>query len=154
MYGSNYATVKMLDEWVTCAPAAAVLRSLALLLLIPILLQTSLKEPRVIQWPLARDGLQVGALFALGYCVQAQALEVSPAGLQAFLLSLTVVVCPICESLFEGKRQPMRVWLAALLSALGVAALEGGDIGGLGAGALGLWQPVLLGWGSTSLSAR
>ena len=148
VYGSNYPTVKLLDEWLVCVPAAAVLRfSLAVLLLIPVLLHAARDEPRVLHYPLARDGLEVGFLFGLGYMAQATALEASPAGLQAFLLSLTVIVCPVCESAFEGTRQPMRVWLAALLSAVGVAALEGGDVGGLGAGAIGLWQPVLFGVG-------
>jgi drug/metabolite transporter (DMT)-like permease len=88
--------------------------------------------------------------FAFGYLVQAAALETSSAGLQAFLLSLTVVVCPALESLFEGTRQPPRVWLAAALAATGVAVLEcsiqSTDIGGSGA-YLGLLQPIFFGIG-------
>lgn len=148
VYGSNYCTVKLLDEWIGSAPAAATLRfALSLIVLMPVLAHVGRSDSRVFQWPIARDGLEVGVWFALGYVAQALALEVSPAGLQAFLLSLTVVVCPMLEAIFEGKQQPKRVWLAACLSAMGVASLEGGDLGGLGAGAIGLWQPVLFGIG-------
>ena len=153
VYGTNYAAVKVLDEEIGSPAMAAVLRfSLGVAFILPCLASAAARHPRVVQWPVARDGLEVGTWFAFGYMVQACALEHSPAGVQAFLLSLTVVTCPALESILEGKQQPMRVWLAAALAALGVLALEAGS-GGMGVGALdgggaiGLWQPVFFGIG-------
>ena len=132
IYGTNYAAVKLLDGWVGSPAEAAVLRfALCAALLLPCLANAGMRYPRVVQWPMARDGLEVGTWFALGYIVQACALESSPAGVQAFLLSLTVVTCPALESVVDKAKQPPRVWAAAALAAIGVAALEAGT-GGMG----------------------
>jgi hypothetical protein len=109
VYGTNYAAVKSLDEWTGSSAAAATLRfALCVAVLAPCLAAAAHRHPSVVRWPLARDGLEVGFWFALGYVVQACALEHSPAGVQAFLLSLTVVVCPALESLLERTKQPVR----------------------------------------------
>jgi len=152
VYGTNYASVKLLDEWVGVSSMAALLRfSLALVVVVPALLLTARREPRVLDTRVAADGLQVGLLFALGYVVQAVALETSQAGVQAFLLSLTVVVCPALQTCLDGVKQPARVWAASVLAALGVGLLESGHLGGGGAvsqgDVLGLLQPIFFGAG-------
>lgn len=152
-YGSNYACVKLLDEWVGEPSVAAALRfAVALAAMLPVLGTLGLRERRFVSWPFARDGLVVGSWFALGYCAQATALETSPAGLQAFLLALSVLVCPVLEALVDGKTQPQRVWFAAVLAACGVAALElDGLMSGGGAPSqgdlIGLLQPLFFGAG-------
>ena len=153
IYGSNYACVKLLDEWVGETSVAAALRfAVALAVMLPVLGHLGLRERRYVSWPFARDGLVVGSWFALGYCAQATALETSAAGLQAFLLALSVLVCPVLEALVDGKTQPRRVWYAAVLAACGVAALElDGLMGGGGAPSqgdlIGLLQPLFFGAG-------
>eukprot|EP00316_Scyphosphaera_apsteinii_P016204 CAMPEP_0119302618 /NCGR_PEP_ID=MMETSP1333-20130426/4185_1 /TAXON_ID=418940 /ORGANISM="Scyphosphaera apsteinii, Strain RCC1455" /LENGTH=388 /DNA_ID=CAMNT_0007305025 /DNA_START=29 /DNA_END=1195 /DNA_ORIENTATION=- len=150
-YGSNYACVKLLDGWIGSPAEAATLRfSIACAATLPALVILGKRSPRIVQWPLARDGLLVGVYFAAGYAVQAMALETSSAGLQAFLLSLSVIVCPILEQVFDSKQQPARVWWAAAVAMLGVAALESGNLacGGLSRGdMLGLLQPIFFGAG-------
>jgi len=155
-YGTNYACVKLLDEWVGSPSIAAALRfAVACAAMLPALGYLGVKvDSRYTSWPLARDGLTVGFWFFLGYAVQAMALETSAASLQAFLLSLSVVVCPLLERFADGKRQPLRAWLAAGLSVLGVACLELDSASGALSGAglsqgdvLGLLQPVFFGIG-------
>lgn len=153
-YGTNYACVKLLDEWVGSPSIAAALRfSVACAAMMPALGYLGVKvDPKYTSWPIARDGLVTGFYFFLGYAVQATALETSAASLQAFLLSLSVVVCPLLERFADGKRQPMRAWLAAGLATLGVAALEldgaTDALAGLSEGdMLGLLQPVFFGVG-------
>ena len=149
VYGTNYAAVKCLDTWVGSPADAATLRfALCVAVLTPIVMTA----PKIVRsGPVMRDGLEIGLYFSLGYIVQALALEHSPAGIQAFLLSLTVVVCPALESLIERTKQPPRVWFAAALAAIGVAmlTLEAGS-GGMDdfiGGAIGLWQPIFFGLG-------
>ena len=69
---------------------------------------------------------------------------------QAFLLALSVVVCPMLEALVDSKVQPPRVWLAAGLAACGVFLLECGTSveQSLTRGDLiGLAQPLFFGVG-------
>lgn len=150
-YGSNYACVKLLDEWVGESSVASCLRfAIACAVMLPALGYCGWQDARYLRWPFARDGLVTGSWFAAGYCAQAVALETSPAGVQAFLLALSVLVCPMLEQLVEGKQQPRRVWFAALLAAAGVAALEldGLSHGSLARGDLiGLLQPLFFGAG-------
>ena len=63
VYGTNYAAVKMLDEWVGLPAAAAALRfALCVAVLAPCLASAAARFPRVVRWPMARDGLEVGAV--------------------------------------------------------------------------------------------
>ena len=151
-YGSNYACVKLLDEWIGEPSIAALLRfTVALSVMLPALAYCGAKDDRYFKWSFAKDGLVIGAWFAAGYCAQAIALETSPAGIQAFLLALSVLVCPMLEAVVDGKEQPRRVWFAALLAATGVAALELDGIahgGALSQGDIvGLLQPLFFGAG-------
>ena len=115
-YGSNYACIKLLDEWIGEPSIAALLRfTVALSAMLPALAYCGARDERYLQWGFAKDGLVIGAWFAAGYCAQAIALETSAAGVQAFLLALSVLVCPMLEALVDGKEQPRRVWSAAPL---------------------------------------
>jgi hypothetical protein len=112
-YGSNYACIKLLDEWIGEPSIAALLRfTVALTAMLPALAYCGARDGRYFQWAFAKDGLAIGAWFAAGYCAQAIALETSPAGVQAFLLALSVLVCPMLEAIVDGKEQPRRVWSA------------------------------------------
>ena len=147
LYGTNYASVKTLDELVGSSSAAASLRfALALAVAAPIAASVFAQRPRLASWSVARDGAEVGCWFWLGYATQAVALETSSAGLQGFLMSLAVVVCPLLEALIDRKTQPPRVWLAAALAAAGVGALEvGGPVGAAPGDVIGLAQAAFFG---------
>lgn len=120
-YGSNYACIKLLDEWIGEPSIAALLRfTVALSAMLPALAYCGARDERYFQWAFAKDGLVIGAWFAAGYCAQAIALQTSAAGVQAFLLALSVLVCPMLEALVDGKEQPRRVWSAAPLRILTV----------------------------------
>lgn len=156
IYGTNYACVKLLDEWVGSAADGTALRfTVAALFLVPMLVGLSRREPQLVQRQFALDGMEGGVWFFLGYVAQAVALETSSAALQAFLMSLAVVVCPILEAAILGRTQRASVWASALLATVGVAALEMGgatvDQAALGGPApgdvIGLLQPLLFGIG-------
>ena len=158
VYGTNYACVKLLDEWVGSAADGTALRfTVAALVLVPLLVGLSRKEPQLVQRQFALDGMEQGGWFFLGYVAQAVALETSSAALQAFLMSLAVVVCPILEAAFLGREQRASVWVSALLATIGVAALEMGGVttvdqaatlGGDAPGdVIGLLQPLFFGIG-------
>ena len=67
IYGTNYAAVKVLDEAVGDPAMVAVVRfALCVALLLPLLGAAAVEHPRVVRWPLARDGLECGFWFALG----------------------------------------------------------------------------------------
>lgn len=150
-YGSNYACVKLMDEWVGTPAQAALLRfAVASLVALPTLAHFSRTRADLVSWPVARDGLSVGLMFGGGYMVQAIALQTSSASLQAFLLSLSVIVCPLLDQLIGGKDQPPRVWAAALVATLGVACLECGNLASSSVSpgdVLGLLQPLFFGGG-------
>jgi drug/metabolite transporter (DMT)-like permease len=150
-YGSNYACVKLMDGWVGAPAQAALLRfAVAALVALPMLAHFSRTRADLVSWPVARDGLSVGLLFGVGCMVQAIALQTSAASLQAFLCSLSVIVCPLLDQIIGGNNQPPRVWGAAMIAVLGVACLECGNVGtaSLAPGdVLGLLQPLLFGGG-------
>lgn len=149
-YGTNYALIKLLDGWAGSPATGAALRfSVAAAALLPALLVLGHEEPRLLSWPLARSGVEVGCWFACGYAVQAVALETSGAGMQAFLLSLAVVVCPVLECFVLGRSQPPRALLAAALAMAGVGTLECTGAHGISSQGdlLGLLQPLFFGTG-------
>ena len=155
-YGTNYASVKLLGEWFSSPAEAAALRfGIALAALAPALTVLAARDPRYVSWPLARDGISVGVCFAAGYAVQALALETSQAAVQAFILSLTVVVCPLLEWLALGHPPRTRAAAAAALALAGVSIIEAGSLGSgapSAGDALGLLQPVCFGSGFVVLA--
>lgn len=124
-YGTNYVCVKQLDDWAGSASTGAALRFLvSAATVIPIIVRLGYASPRYVRWEMAWDGAMVGAWSAAGYAVQAIALRTSKTGIQAFLLSLSAIVCPILEACIDRKQQPAKVWIAAALAVLGVAMLQ------------------------------
>lgn len=153
VYSTNYPTVKLMNDWLSSAAEVSVLRfGVAFAALLPVLAVLGCQSPRFLSAKFARDGMLVGACFAAAYAAQATALQTSNAGLQAFLCGLSVLWCPVLESLVDGKHQPARVWVAALLAVGGIGTFELGGLlsggGGLdGADLIGLVQPIGFGSG-------
>ena len=145
MYGTNYPTIKYMNDMLDGAAETSVLRfGVAFMTLAPVLAVLCSRESRFVQPAFIRDGMQVGVCFALAYAAQATALETSNAGLQAFLCGLAVLVCPALESTIDGKEQPPKVWAAALLATAGIGCIE---LGGIAAGSGGLTTGDLIGLG-------
>ena len=78
-YGSNYACVKLLDEWVGEPSVASCLRfAVAFAVMLPALGYCGSRDARYLQWPFARDGLVIGSWFAAGYCAQVAPCLLNP----------------------------------------------------------------------------
>lgn len=124
-YGTNFASVKILNDALEPSVAAAIRFSLAGLIFLPYLLKVVKKKP-----DLVRGGLEVGAYNALGYWTQATSLISTSASTVAFICSLAVIVVPILCTIFPNKEEMMegKAWYAPLLPALlasaGVGCLE------------------------------
>ncbi|KAG5192453.1 hypothetical protein JKP88DRAFT_266157 [Tribonema minus] len=156
LYGTNFASVKLLEESLEPSTAAALRFGIAALALAPALTRITGKA--------LRDGLEIGLWVAMGYISQSIALTTTSASKSAFICSLAVVFVPILDSVFGNSSETAveqasgghafgggdggGKWTAALLAAAGVACLE---LGGLEAPAIGdLWalaQPVCFGMG-------
>eukprot|EP00802_Teleaulax_amphioxeia_P019514 Tamp_19752.p1 GENE.Tamp_19752~~Tamp_19752.p1 ORF type:complete len:401 (+),score=50.60 Tamp_19752:112-1203(+) len=116
LYGTNFGSIKVMQESLDPSTAALLRFTLALGALSPFLLST----PRALWKP----GVDIGIWVALGYVVQGVGLNNgSSASTAAFLCSLAVVVCPLLDVL-EGGTVSKKTWTAAALAVLGVAVLE------------------------------
>ena len=144
------ALVKMLDGWVG-TPVGSTLRfSVAAAVMTPASCVLGYLDRRLFSMSLALESLEIGRCIAAELVVQAIALETPQAGLQAFLLSLSRVACPLLEPLFWGRKQPARMWLADALATRGVAGLGlgHGDLQGFAStpgDLIGLLQPLVIG---------
>lgn len=140
LYGTNFASIKVMQEQLI-PPDAALLRFTFALLALSPFLRTTPKE-------LWRPGIGIGIWVALGYIVQGVGLNSgSDASTAAFLCSLAVVVCPLLETL-DGKKVSTSTWRAAALAVAGVGILEVG--GGVSPSIGDLWslaQPIGFGVG-------
>jgi drug/metabolite transporter (DMT)-like permease len=140
LYGTNFGSIKVMQETLPPSTAALLRFTLALGALSPYLAST----PRAL-W---RPGLEIGLWVALGYVVQGIGLDSgSSASTAAFLCSLAVVVCPLLDKL-DGVKIARKTWGAAGLAVLGVAVLE--ITGGKPPSTGDLWsllQPVGFGMG-------
>jgi len=139
LYGTNFGSIKIMQESLEPSTAALLRFTIALVALSPYL-RTTPKE-------LIKPGLEVGLWVSLGYFVQGIGLETCDASTAAFLCSLAVVVCPLLD-LFAGEPVKFRSWVAAALAVIGVGVLELG--GGSAPSSGDLWallQPVGFGMG-------
>eukprot|EP00287_Rhodomonas_sp_CCMP768_P008666 CAMPEP_0196736582 /NCGR_PEP_ID=MMETSP1091-20130531/14604_1 /TAXON_ID=302021 /ORGANISM="Rhodomonas sp., Strain CCMP768" /LENGTH=442 /DNA_ID=CAMNT_0042080337 /DNA_START=26 /DNA_END=1354 /DNA_ORIENTATION=+ len=139
IYGSNFAFGQMLLETAPASVVSGLRFSLAGIALAPFLMQIDRK--------LIKPGIVIGMLLAFGYLGQSIALTTIAAGKVGFFCALSVLVCPILEVLFDGKKLSAGLIGAAFFALLGVGLMEmsHGALPGLG----DLWafaQP--LGFGS------
>eukprot|EP00802_Teleaulax_amphioxeia_P016658 Tamp_16782.p1 GENE.Tamp_16782~~Tamp_16782.p1 ORF type:complete len:392 (+),score=64.22 Tamp_16782:98-1177(+) len=145
LYGTNFGSIKVMQEAIVPADAALLRFTIALLALSPYL--------RTTPAALWRPGIGIGVWVALGYIVQGIGLNSgSDASTAAFLCSLAVVVCPLLEAL-DGTKVSANTWRAAALAVSGVGVLELG--GGVQPSVGDLWsllQPIGFGVGFYKIS--
>ena len=140
LYGTNFGSIKVMQEQLVPSDAALIRFSFALLALSPFL-RTTPKE----MW---RPGIGIGIWVALGYIVQGVGLNNgSDASTAAFLCSLAVIVCPLLEKL-DGKSVSSNTWRAAAMAVAGVGVLEvGGGVQPSMGDLISLLQPIGFGVG-------
>lgn len=97
LYGTNFASVKMLDESLAPSLAAMFRFSLAGLVFAPSLFKNGFKNKSI-----TFGGMEVGLYVFLGYLTQAIALETTPASIAAFICSLSVIVVPMLDMVKES----------------------------------------------------
>ena len=97
---------------------------------------------------LIKDSVLMSLFIAAGYIGQSVSLQTIEAGKAGFICSLSVIVCPILETVFDNKKVSAGLIAAVLLSVSGVATLE---LTGDSAPAIGdlfaLAQPIGFGTG-------
>ena len=139
MYGTNFGSVKILEEAMPASVAAATRFTLASLVLLPLL--KGMKKDVVF------PSVQIGLLTAAGYYAQGISLTSggADASTAAFLCSLAVVVCPLLDLVKGTRAFGQREAKAVGLAVAGTAILElGGSMPGTG----DLWalvQPLAFG---------
>ena len=135
LYGTNFAFGRLLNDSLSPSVICGLRFSLAAAVLSP-----ALKD---IERELIRPAILCSLLVALGYVGQAVSLETISAGKSGFICSLSVITCPLLESLVDGRRIGAPLMAAIALSIGGVAALELGGIDPPGAGDLwAMTQPI------------
>jgi drug/metabolite transporter (DMT)-like permease len=97
MYGTNFGSVKILEEAMPASMAAAVRFTMATVVLLPML--------RGLKREVFLPAVEAGLYAAAGYYAQGVSLESggADASTAAFLCSLAVVVCPLLD-LVQGTR--------------------------------------------------
>lgn len=137
MYGTNFGSVKLLQDSMSPALAAGLRFAIAGAALAPVL--GSVRKEVIV------PSIEIGLLVAAGYFAQGLGLQTADASTAAFLCSLAVVVCPLLDVL-EGKKLSACSWASAGLAVAGAGVLE---LGGASAPCAGdLWallQPVMFG---------
>ena len=73
---------------------------------------------------LLKDSVFMSLFIAAGYIGQSLSLQTIEAGKAGFICSLSVIVCPILETVFDNKRVSAGLIAAVILSVSGVATLE------------------------------
>jgi drug/metabolite transporter (DMT)-like permease len=134
LYGTNFSCVKLLlggESGLPVGASSTVRFGLAALATAPWLFPSYSKklnrfDPDSIAAIVA--GVEVGAWNSIGYVSQAIGLETTEASKSAFLCSLAVVVVPVLDYLFKGKKLQTKQSIGTVMALLGVAILElGGD---------------------------
>ncbi len=156
LYGTNYSTIKILQESIPTEIGAALRFSVAALVTIPFLFQQKnvvveeeqgqeQKEKNLINDNGAKGtsmpttttssssimdthgafigGAEVGFWNFLGYMMQVIALQTTPAGTNAFISSLAVVIVPLLD-VVSGKQILPRQIIGAMVAVVGVGFLQ------------------------------
>ncbi|KAG5192357.1 hypothetical protein JKP88DRAFT_266232 [Tribonema minus] len=145
LYGTNYSSIKVLQEMWDGDGAAAVRFIIAAVCTLPWLVKLP-KEALA-------GGLQVGAFNAIGYLSQFEALHQTTASKTAFIGSLAVVAVPCFEAL-SGQASAAGALLPAMVATAGVMLLELGGLTPPNSGDLvALAQPLFFGLGYWRLGA-
>ena len=115
-YGTNFAFGRFMNEALSPAVVSGLRFSLAAVTLSPFLKDMK-KE-------LLKDSVLMSLFIAAAYIGQSISLQTIEAGKAGFICSLSVIVCPILEIVFDGKKVSAGLVAAVLLSVCGVAVLE------------------------------
>jgi len=131
MYGTNFAAVKMLDRVMPVAASASLRFSLAAVVVtVMVLVQESRSrnvwEEGRTRWSATLFGFEVGVWYFLGYICQALGLQHGEATKSAFFNALAVVVVPLLDGFFRGRRLGTRRIMSVVFALLGVALIQAG----------------------------
>ncbi|CAB9501638.1 EamA-like transporter family [Seminavis robusta] len=124
VYGSNFAIVKMLDHEMPVSVSAMLRFGLAATVVTVLTATCNAKGGRRGEPMAAVAGLEIGVWYCLGYLAQALGLESTDASKSAFFNALAVIVVPILDSLFRGKRLGLHGFSSVAFALLGVCMLE------------------------------
>jgi len=123
LYGTNFASIKILDQHMPTAAGLSLRFLLAAAALSPFLF-TGKGDGKGVLFA----GLEIGLLNSVGYVFQAIGLQETEADKSAFICSLAVVVVPLLDFVFRGKMLSQKSLISCILAVCGVAMLEGSSI--------------------------
>ena len=135
IWGSTFAVVKQLGEFLAPPALLAWRFSIGTLALLPLVLlgrrtaeRRDTGHRRDSGHFLWRDGLVLGLWLIAGYGTQTIALQTTTANRAAFFTALSVVLVPLWLTLVQRRRMPALLWTALPLAVAGLALLswEGG----------------------------
>ncbi|GAX11846.1 hypothetical protein FisN_20Lh097 [Fistulifera solaris] len=129
LYGSSFSFVKLMGENAPMPPGltSTVRFGLAAISACPCVI-TSFGRRKSTEFAAVMAGLEVGLWNSIGYLAQAIGLETTMASKSAFLCSMAVVIVPLLDFIFKGKKLAPRQILGVVLAIMGVGALELGDV--------------------------
>mmetsp|Transcript_58417 Transcript_58417/g.142876 ORF Transcript_58417/g.142876 Transcript_58417/m.142876 type:complete len:501 (+) Transcript_58417:280-1782(+) len=133
IYGTNFATVKLLDDVMPLSLSAMLRFSIAAGVVAAFVLGRERddvdamvgKERNLAFW----SGAEIGLWYSIGYLAQAEGLQTVSAGKSAFFNALAVIVVPILDALVKGKILKHKEIASVLLACFGVGLLEVGPEG-------------------------
>ena len=125
VWGSSFAILRALMGGAAASPMALVsvrmgLASAILLAFMALFRRGGLRMDRA----RLRDGLFCGALLGVGFLLQTEGLQRTTASRSGFLTGMLVVLVPVLEFLFFGKRPALPALLGVLLAFAGMSTLE------------------------------
>ena len=144
MYGTNYGSVKILEESLDPSVASFFRFLLASSVFLPNVLNELKSNSDVV-----KSGLFIGSINALGYIAQAKALETASASTVAFICSMFVIVVPILNLIFRSSSSSKDIsqLYPSLMAVAGIACIESGAASGVQIGdIIAILQPILFGY--------
>ncbi len=143
VWGSSFAILRALMGGSAASPLALVsvrmgLASALLLAFMALFRRGELRMERA----LVRDGLFCGALLGVGFLLQTEGLQRTTASRSGFLTGMLVVLVPVLEFLFFGKRPALPALLGVLLAFAGMSTLSAPWADASHATLLGDWLTV------------